>query len=54
MQKRLKEALDVQDTSLLRRLPNNAAIMIVKLELLPCNLEMLLWFIPMALWVSER
>ena len=28
--------------------------MIAKQELLPCNLEMLLWFVPMVLWASGR
>ena len=28
--------------------------MIVKLELLPCNLETLLWFVLMVLWASRR
>ena len=53
MQKRLKEAFAV-DASPPKRLLNNAITMIAKLELLPYNLEMLLWFIPMALWASRR
>ena len=48
MQKRLKEA------SPLKKLINNAVIMIAKLELLPYSLETLLWFIPMVLWASRR
>ena len=37
----------------MRRLPNNAAIMIVELEPLLYSLGTLLWFVPMALWASE-
>ena len=48
MQKRLKEAFEVASTSLMRRLPNNAAIMIVELEPLLYSLGTLLWFVPMA------
>ena len=54
MQKRLKEAFAVEGTSPLRKLPNNGTIMIAKLELLPYSLEMLLWFVLMALWASRR
>ena len=43
MQKRLKEAFAVA-----------SVIMIAKLELLPYSLEMLLWFVLMALWASGR
>ena len=43
MQKRLKEAFEVQGASLMRRLPNNAAIMIVELEPLLYSLGTLLW-----------
>ena len=44
MQKRLKEAFAVA----------RCLTMIAKLELLPYNLETLLWFVPMALWASGR
>ena len=54
MQKRLKEAFAVARCSPLKKLLNNAVTMIAKLELLPHNLETLLWFIPMALCASER
>ena len=51
MQKRLKEAFTVA-----RHLTSEevAVTMIAKLELLPCHLLTLLWFIPMVLWVSGR
>ena len=54
MQKRLKEAFEVARRLTYERLPNNAAIMIVELEPLLYSLGMLLWFVPMALWASER
>ena len=53
MQKRLKEAFTVASSSPLKKLLDNAVTMISKLELLPCNLEML-WFVPMVLWASGR
>ena len=54
MQKRLKEAFAVASTSPPRKLPGKGGIMIAKLELLPYSLEVLSWFVPMALWESGR
>ena len=54
MQKRLKEASTVARCPPLKKLLDNAIAMIAKLELLPCNLEMLLWFVLMVLWASRR
>ena len=49
-----RKPLQYQGTSPLRKLPNNGAIMIARLEVLPYSLETLLWFILMALWASRR
>ena len=54
MQKRLEEAFAVARHLTSQMLPNNSAIMIARLELLPYSLEMLLWFVLMALWASGR
>ena len=54
MQKRLNEAFAELGASPLKKFLNNAVTMIAKLELLPYNLETLLWLIPMALWASGR
>ena len=54
MQKRLKEAFAVARCLTSEEAAKHAVIMIAKLELLPYNLGMLLWFVPMALWASGR
>ena len=54
MQKRLKEAFEVARRLTYEEATNNAAIMIVELEPLLYSLGTLLWFVPMALWASER
>ena len=54
MQKRLKEAFEVARRLTYEEATNNAAIMIVELEPLLYSLGTLLWFVPIALWASER
>ena len=54
MQKRLKEAFTVARHLTSEEVLDNAVTTIVKPELLPYNLETLLWFVPMVLWASRR
>ena len=54
MQKRLKEAFEVARHLTYEEATKHAAIMIVELEPLLYSLGTLLWFVPMALWASER
>ena len=54
MQKRLKEAFEVARRLTYEEATKHAAIMIVKLEPLLYSLGTLLWFVPIALWASER
>ena len=54
MQKRLKEAFAVARCLTSEEVAKQCLTMIAKLELLPYNLETLLWFVPMALWASGR
>ena len=54
MQKRLKETFTVARHLTSEEVADNAVTMIAKLELLPCNLETLLWFVLMVLWASGR
>ena len=54
MQKRLKEAFAVARDLTSQEAAKHCIITIARLELLPYSLGMLLWFVPMALWASER
>ena len=54
MQKRLKKAFAVARHLTSEEVAKQCVTMIAKLELLSYNLEMLLWFVPMALWASRR